>query len=130
MQESDDAISFDTFTAGDEDGVILDLDSMGDGTLYFDAAINARSQFGNGSKKKNAINLKIPLKDISERDQIYDAGGVDREIVVRKVASDYPGQVTFTWTDEQLQKSNNRILGACFTGRWGNSLAESCIRYS
>ena len=93
---------FDTFTAGDEDGVILDLDSMSDGTLYFDAAINARSQFGAGGKKKNAVNLKIPLTEISERDLVYDAGGVDREIVVRTVASDYPGRVTFTWTDKQL----------------------------
>ena len=103
MQESDDAISFDTFTAGDEDGVILDLDSMGEGTLYFDAAINARSQFGAGGKKKNAVNLKIPLTEISERDLVYDAGGIDREIVVRTVASDYPRSVTFTWADEQLQ---------------------------
>ena len=103
MQESDGGIKFDTFTAGDEDGVILDLDSTGAGTLYFDAAINARSQFGAGGKKKYAIDLKIPLTEISERDLVYDAGGVDREIVVRTVASDYPGRVTFTWADEQLQ---------------------------
>ena len=103
MQESDDAISFDTFTAGDEDGVILDLDSMGDGTLYFDAAINARSQFGAGSRKKNAVNLEIPLTEISERDLVYDAGGVDREIVVRKTGSDYPARVTFTWAEEKPQ---------------------------
>ena len=103
IQESGNAVSFDTFTAGDEDGMILDLDSTGAGTLYFDAAINARSQFGAGGKGKNAINLEVPLTETSERDLIYDAGGVDREIIVRKVASDYPGRVTFTWTDEQLQ---------------------------
>ena len=103
VQESGNAVSFDTFTAGDEDGVILDLDSTAAGTLYFDAAINARSQFGAGGKEKNAVNLEIPLTETSERDLVYDAGGVDREIVVRRVASDYPGRVTFTWTDEQLQ---------------------------
>ena len=90
-------------TAGDENGVILDLDSMGDGTLYFDAAINARSQFGAGGKKKNTVNLKIPLTEISERDLVYDAGGVDREIVVRKTGSDYPARVTFTWAEEKPQ---------------------------
>ena len=105
MQESDDAISFDTFTAGDEDGVILDLDSMGEGTLYFDAAINARSQFGAGGKKKKAINLKIPLTEISKRDLVYDAGGIDREIVVRNTwQAIIPASVTFTWADEQLHK--------------------------
>ena len=102
VQESGNAVSFDTFTAGDEDGVILDLDSTAAGTLYFDAMINARSQFGAGGKEKNAVNLEIPLVETSERDLVYDTGGIDREIVVRKVASDYPGRVTFTWTDKQL----------------------------
>lgn len=82
--------------------MILDLDTTATGTLYFDAAINARSQFGAGGKRKNAINLEIPLTETSERDLVYPAGGVDREIVVRKVARDYPGRVRFTWTDEQL----------------------------
>ncbi len=103
VQERNDEISFDTFTAGDEDGVILDLDSRGNETLYFDAEVNSRSQFGDGAKEKNAINLKIPVKEISDRDLVHHAGGVDREIVVRKVGSDYPARVTFTWAEQQLQ---------------------------
>ena len=102
VQESMDAISFDTFTAGDEDGVILDLDATGNETLLFNSAVNSRSQFDDAGKGTNAVSLEIPLSEISDQDLVYPAGGIDREIVVRKTGSDYPRRVTFTWAEQQL----------------------------
>ena len=103
VQESKHEIHFDTFTAGDEDGVTLDLDVTGNGTVLFDTEVNSRSQFDDAGEGTNTISLEIPLKEISDRDLVYPAGGVDREIVVRKTGSDYPRSVTFTWTDRKLQ---------------------------
>ena len=103
IQKSHDEIRFDTFTAGDEDGVILELDATGSGTLLFDTEVNSRSQFDDVGDGKNTISLEIPLKELSDRDLVYPAGGVDREIVVRKTGSDYPRRVTFTWAEQKLQ---------------------------
>ncbi|MYH68940.1 MAG: DUF3604 domain-containing protein [Gammaproteobacteria bacterium] len=104
IQESIDEIRFDTFTAGDEDGVILDLDVTDNGTLLFESEINSRSQFDNVGEGTNTIKLEIPLNEISDRDLAYPAGGLDREIIVRRVKSDYPRRVTFTWTEDVLQE--------------------------
>ena len=104
IQESTDEIRFDTFTAGDEDGVILDLDVTDNGTLLFESEINSRSQFDNVGEGTNTIKLEIPLNEISDRDLAYPAGGLDREIIVRRVKSDYPRRVTFTWTEDVLQE--------------------------
>lgn len=104
VQESKNEIRFDTFTAGDEDGVILDLDVPGNESLLFESEFNSRSQFDDAGEGTNTINLEIPLNEISDRDLVYPIGGVDREIVVRKTGSDYPRKVTFTWTEEILQE--------------------------
>lgn len=104
VQESKNEIRFDTFTAGDEDGVILDLDVPGNGTLLFESEVNSRSQFDDAGEGTNTINLEIPLNEISDRDLVYPAGGVDREIVVRKTGSDYPRKVMFTWAEEILRE--------------------------
>lgn len=104
MQESENEITFDTFTAGDEDGVIIDMDTTGKETLIFDATVNSRSQFGDGGRGKNSVSLEIPIKQISDSDLVYRAGGLDREITVRKVKRDYPRRVTFTWTEDVLQE--------------------------
>ena len=104
VQESNHEVTFDTFTAGDEDGVILDLETTGNETVLFQAEVNSRSQFDNAGAGTNTISLEIPLKDISEQDLVYPAGGVDREIVVRKTGRDYPRRVAFTWAERQLQQ--------------------------
>ena len=102
VQESNRELRFDTVTAGDEDGVILDLEATGTETLLFESEINSRSQFDDAGEGTNTISLELPLQEISEQDLIYPAGGVDREIVVRKTGSDYPRRVMFTWTEQQL----------------------------
>ena len=104
VQESKNEIRFDTFTAGDEDGVILDLDVPGSEALLFESEVNSRSQFDDAGEGTNTIKLEIPLKEISERGLVYPIGGVDREIAVRKTGSDYPRKVMFTWTEEILQE--------------------------
>ena len=104
VQESKNEIRFDTFTAGDEDGVILDLDVPGNESLLFESEVNSRSQFDDAGEGTNTINLEIPLNEISDRDLVYPIGGVDREIVVRKTGSDYPRKVMFTWGEEILQE--------------------------
>ena len=103
VQETKHEIRFDTFTAGDEDGVTLDLDVPGNGTLLFESEVNSRSQFDDAGARTNTISLEIPLKEINDRDLVYPAGGVDREIVVRKTGSDYPRRITFTWADRKLR---------------------------
>ena len=103
IQESMDEIRFDTFTAGDEDGVILDLDVTDNRTLLFESEVNSRSQFDNVGEGTNTIKLEIPLNEISDRDLVYPGGGLDREIVVRKTGSNYPRRVVFSWAEQQLQ---------------------------
>ena len=96
-------VEFDTYTSGDEDGVILDVKSPSGDTLSFNAIVKARSQFDDGSNGKDSISMTIPVNEITSRDLIHHAGGIDREIVIRKTGSDYPRKVMFAWKEEELQ---------------------------
>ena len=99
-QEGEGLVVFDTMTAGDEDGVILNIAASENAVLNFEANYRSRSQFGSAVNKKKQIEFSIPLNQLSFDDKIYPLEGVDREIVIRKIAHKYPARVRFNWVEE------------------------------
>ena len=102
-QRDEVTIAFDTITAGDEDGIVLDVEKAENAILTFESTLSARSQFGEGNNTNKSISFSIPVRDISNEDFTHTAGGVDREVVVRKVGSEYPRIVRFNWTENNIQ---------------------------
>jgi hypothetical protein len=94
-------ITFDTITAGDEDGLVLMIDGLEDTSLSFESVTRARGQFDDDSNGTRSISFSIPINEITAEDVIYSAGGVDREVVLRKVGSDYPRSIRFDWADKE-----------------------------
>ncbi len=99
--EGEGLVVFDTMTAGDEDGVILDIATSEHSVLNFEANYRSRSQFGSAGIKKKQIKFSIPLNQLTFDDKIYPLDGVDREIVLRKIATKYPARVQFSWVQEK-----------------------------
>ncbi len=71
-------------TAGDEDGVILDVDNLKHGSLTF---------------KSEPAHFTVQLGQITTEDWVFPAGGLDREVVLRRVARAYARDVKFDWID-------------------------------
>ena len=94
-------ITFDTITAGDEDGLVLMIDGMEDTSLSFESVTRARGQFDDDTTGTRSISFSIPINKITGEDVVYSAGGVDREVVLRKVGSDYPRSIRFSWADNE-----------------------------
>ena len=53
------------------------------------------------ASKKKQIKFSIPLNQLTFDDKIYPLDGVDREIVLRKIATKYPARVQFSWVEEK-----------------------------
>jgi len=100
-QEDQGLVVFDTMTAGDEDGVILNIETTEHSVLNFEANYQSRSQFGSAANNKDQIKFSIPLNQLSFEDTVYPLEGVDREVVVRKIANKYPARVQFSWVEEK-----------------------------
>lgn len=98
-QESANRIVFNTITAGDEDGVVMAVDAPKGAKLTLDGSIRARNQFGEDAGNFRPLSFSIPLDEITDMETIFPAGGVDREVAVRKVGSAYPRRVQFKWTE-------------------------------
>ena len=94
-----DTLAFDTMTAGDEDGMILRFEAPPDAELSFDALTSARNQFGALGAQGTKIAFSIPVAQIGTEDRVHPAGGVDREVVVRRVGTGYPRSVSFDWRE-------------------------------
>jgi hypothetical protein len=74
-------------TAGDEDGVILELDDIDNATLAFES---------------KPARFSLPLRQVSGEDWVHPAGGLDRQVVLRRVAERYDRELRFSWTDKQV----------------------------
>lgn len=102
-QESANRIVFDTITAGDEDGVVMAVDAPKGAKLTLDGSARARNQFGEEAGNFRPLSFSIPLDEITDMETIFPAGGVDREVAVRKVGSAYPRAVQFEWTENDAE---------------------------
>jgi hypothetical protein len=71
-------------TAGDEDGVILDVDGTPEALLTFEAG---------------PVNFSVQLGELGSGERVFPAGGLRRQVAVSKVAAAYPREATFDWTD-------------------------------
>lgn len=80
-------VTWQSRTAGDEDGVILDIEELDNATLSFDT---------------KPARFSVPLRQITGEDWVYAAGGLDRRVVLRRVAEHYPRDLGFNWTDRQV----------------------------
>ncbi len=92
-------VAFDTITAGDEDGVVLSVDAPSTANLVIDGSVRARNQFGEDAGNSRRLSFVIPLADLTEDESLFDLGGVDREVAVRRFGSGYPRTVRFEWTE-------------------------------
>lgn len=92
-------VVFDTITAGDEDGVILSVDDRTTANLTIDGTVRARNQFGEDAGGPRQLAFAIPLSDLTQNEVVFDAGGVDREVAVRRIGSGYPRTARFEWTE-------------------------------
>jgi hypothetical protein len=93
-------------TAGDEDGVVLDVDAPPSVTLALNVNVGARNQFGAGGGSEK-LNFSIPVAAITEEDTVHEAGGVDRAVVVRRVGRDYPRTVQFEWSEQRVSSGTS-----------------------
>ncbi|MBJ90464.1 MAG: hypothetical protein CMO98_11485 [Woeseia sp.] len=101
----DDRIVFDTITAGDEDGVVISIgDHDEDAQLTINGVVRARNQFGEDAGGSRELLFSSRLDDLTNQEIIFDAGGVDRELAVRRFGSDYPRFVQFEWTEPSEEK--------------------------
>lgn len=90
-----------SFTSGDEDGLILYVEAPENAVLTFEANMVSRDQFGLGAGKEIA-NFSVPLRKLSGEDWVYLAGGLDRQVLLRRVAETYPREIRFTWMEKEL----------------------------
>lgn len=79
------SVSWRSTTAGDSDGLILDLDSPPDANLFFSSP---------------QVNFQIRLSDIRPHPTIIDAGGIRQQVRVQRLST-LPGvrAVQFEFTD-------------------------------
>jgi hypothetical protein len=80
-------VSWESRTAGDEDGVILEVEETANVSLSFET---------------KPARFSVPLSRITGEDWVYEAGGLDRRVVLRRVAGQYGREVRFRWTDQQV----------------------------
>jgi hypothetical protein len=87
LSSSADRVSWESRTAGDEDGVILDVEEAANASLSFET---------------KPARFSVPLSRITGEDWVYEAGGLDRRVVLRRVAAQYGREVRFRWTDKRV----------------------------
>jgi hypothetical protein len=80
-------VTWQSRTAGDEDGVILDIEGLDGATLSFDTG---------------PARFSVALRQVTGEDWVYAAGGLDRRVVLRRVAGHYLRDLGFTWADPQV----------------------------
>jgi hypothetical protein len=80
-------VTWQSRTAGDEDGVILDIEGLDGATLSFDTG---------------PARFSVALRQVTGEDWVHAAGGLDRRVVLRRVAGHYLRDLGFTWTDRQV----------------------------
>jgi hypothetical protein len=94
-------VTFRSLTSGDEDGLILEVESPKSASLQFEARMLSRNQFGSESEGRNRIQLSLPLKDLDTQDWVHPLEGLDCAVVARRVARSYPNEAHFEWTEKQ-----------------------------
>jgi len=102
-QKSVNQIIFNTITAGDEDGVVMVIDAPKDAKLTLNGSVRARNQFGEDAGNFLPLSFSIPLDNITNIETVYSAGGVDREVAVRKIGRNYPRTMQFEWTEKDVE---------------------------
>lgn len=107
VPDGDRTLEFDTLTAGDEDGVVLEIEAPPEAVLEFRATTSARNQFGIAGEGSATVHFSVPLADITTRSRVFDAGGVDREVAVASVGRDYPQKLTLDWTEREVRRGTS-----------------------
>jgi hypothetical protein len=96
---SPESVELDTLTSGDEDGVILQVDASESARLAFEAVTSPRNQFGAQGAATTEVKFAVALAEVTAEDHVQTAGGVDREVVIRRIGTGYPRSVQMQWTE-------------------------------
>lgn len=119
-------LGFDTITAGDEDGVILSVEVPAAARLTIDGTVRARNQFGEDAGDLRQLSFSVPIAHLTEDEIVFDAGGVDREVAIRRFGSDYPPVVRFEWTEPAGQTGDGaywvRLLQEDGAAAWSSPI--------
>lgn len=89
------------FHLGDEDGLMLNLEAPEKAVLTFEAGLISRDQFGLGAGRES-MEFSVPLSELSGEDWVYPAGGLDRQVLLRRVVKAYFREARFDWTENEL----------------------------
>lgn len=105
-EDEDHRIAFDTITAGDEDGVVFSVDAPTGAILTIDGTVRARNQFGEDAGDLRELSFAVPLDELTQEEIVFQVGGVDREVAVRRVGSDYPRTAHVEWMESEQPMSS------------------------
>jgi len=79
-------VAWQSTTAGDEDGVVLDIEGLDNASITFET---------------KPARFSVPPAQITGKDRVFPAGGLDRWVVLRRVAEQYARDARFKWTEKQ-----------------------------
>ena len=91
-QPSDGQLMWQSRTAGDEDGVLLEVEAAPDAFLTFET---------------KPASFTVPLGDLSMDAREFPAGGLRRKVTVSRIADSYPRHVAFSWTDTAVPQGTS-----------------------
>ena len=79
--------------------MILRVDADESARLAFEAVTSPRNQFGAQGAATTEVKFAVALAELTAEDHVQTAGGVDREVVMRRIGTDYPRSVEMQWTE-------------------------------
>ena len=79
------------------------IDAPKGAKLTLNGSVRARNQFGEDAGNFLPLSFSIPLDNITDIETVYSAGGVDREVAVRKIGRNYPRTIQFKWTENDAE---------------------------
>lgn len=101
-------ITFATVTSGDEDGVIIEIDDAAtNGVLTIDASVRSRNQFGSVGQGEEAVKLEVAIDELRNEGRVWQLEGLDRDIEIRPMGTDYPDQVSVDWSEPEIRTGLN-----------------------
>lgn len=96
-------VEFNSVTAGDEDGVIVELKGGSEGVLKLRARAGSRNQFGELGDDAQSVELSVNLSNIPRDGLTKLVPGIDRSVMVSRVRTGLPWQTTVSWTDKAIR---------------------------
>ncbi|MFQ6098175.1 MAG: DUF3604 domain-containing protein, partial [Armatimonadota bacterium] len=87
------SVAWESTTAGDDDGLILEIEAADDATLAF---------------ATQPLSFVIRLDDVTDEPAVFDAEGIDQYVLVERLREEArPRSVTFTFRDDDVQPGCN-----------------------